>query len=94
MCRKFAIFFNKRITIYSVSKPASSGRRNEKFDLILLRNVLIYFSMDLKRDILTRIHGVLRPGGSLFLGASESLSGVNDLFEMVHCNPGVMYRSK
>ncbi len=69
---------------------ASLGR----FDIIFCRNVLIYFSADLKKDILTRMHAQLRPGGALFLGSSESLGGASGLFEMVHCNPGVMYRAK
>lgn len=65
-----------------------------KFDVVFCRNVLIYFSANLKRDILRKIHGVMNPGGYLFLGSSESLGGANDLFEMVHCNPGVVYRAK
>lgn len=65
-----------------------------KFDVIFCRNVLIYFSADLKKDILTRMHAALVPGGALFLGSSESLSGASGLFDMVHCNPGVMYRAK
>ena len=65
-----------------------------KFDIVFCRNVLIYFSVDLKTDILKRIHASLKPGGVLFLGASESLSGASHLFEMVHCNPGVMYCAK
>jgi len=65
-----------------------------KFDIVFCRNVLIYFSADLKADILTRIHGVLKPGGYLFLGASEALSGVSSLFDMVQCSPGIIYRKK
>ncbi len=65
-----------------------------RFDIVFCRNVLIYFSADLKADILTRIHGVLKPGGYLFLGASEALSGVPTLFEMVQCSPGIIYRKK
>lgn len=65
-----------------------------KFDIVMCRNVLIYFSADLKKDILTRIHATLNPGGYLILGASESLSGLSDLYEMVHCNPGIIYRKK
>ncbi|TQV84129.1 protein-glutamate O-methyltransferase CheR [Exilibacterium tricleocarpae] len=64
-----------------------------KFDVIFCRNVLIYFSGDLKRDILRRLHCALKPGGLLFLGASEGLAGVADLFEMVHCKPGILYRA-
>lgn len=65
-----------------------------KFDIIFCRNVLIYFSPEFKVNILKKMHGVLNPGGILFLGSSESVAGLNDYFEMVHCNPGVAYRAK
>ncbi|QSP94031.1 protein-glutamate O-methyltransferase CheR [Marinobacter salinisoli] len=65
-----------------------------KFDVVLCRNVLIYFSADLKKDILKRIHATLNPGGYLILGASESLNGLSDLYEMVQCHPGIIYRKK
>ena len=64
-----------------------------KFDAVFCRNVLIYFSADLKADILKRIHGTLRPGGYLVLGASEGLQGVANYYEMVQCNPGIIYRA-
>ncbi len=65
-----------------------------KFDVVFCRNVLIYFSADLKKDILTRIHATLNPGGYLILGASESLNGLSDLYEMVQCSPGIIYRKR
>ncbi|NWO08065.1 MAG: protein-glutamate O-methyltransferase CheR [Alteromonadaceae bacterium] len=65
-----------------------------KFDIIMCRNVLIYFSADLKKDILRRLHASLNPGGYLILGASESLNGLSDLYEMVQCHPGIIYRKK
>ncbi|MGO1461619.1 MAG: CheR family methyltransferase [Oleiphilaceae bacterium] len=65
-----------------------------KYDLVMCRNVLIYFSAELKKDILTRIHATLNPGGYLILGASESLNGLPDLYEMVQCHPGIIYRKK
>lgn len=64
-----------------------------KLDIVFCRNVLIYFSPDLKRDILRKIHGTLKPGGILFLGSSEGLGGAADLFEMTSCNPGILYRA-
>ncbi len=63
-----------------------------RFDVIFCRNVLIYFSNELKRDIIGRMSKVLNPGGYLFLGSSESISAHSDAFEMVRCNPGVVYR--
>ncbi|TQV64756.1 MAG: protein-glutamate O-methyltransferase CheR [Halothiobacillaceae bacterium] len=44
-----------------------------QFDAIFCRNVLIYFSSDKKLDILDRLIQALRPGGTLFLGASEAI---------------------
>lgn len=65
-----------------------------KFDIVFCRNVLIYFSGDVKRDILTRIHATLKPGGYLFLGASEALNGLSDMYQMVQCNPGIIYKTR
>jgi chemotaxis protein methyltransferase CheR len=50
----------------------------ERFDLVLLRNVLIYFSVETKRTVLARIRGTLLPGGHLFLGASESTMHIDE----------------
>src|SRR5215467_859305 len=41
-------------------------------NLLICRNVLIYFDSDLQKQILTRLHYALEPGGILFLGKSES----------------------
>ncbi len=65
-----------------------------KFDIVFCRNVLIYFSAEVKRDILLRIHGTLKPGGYLFLGASEALNGLSDHYQMVQCSPGIIYQAK
>ncbi|TCK18872.1 chemotaxis protein methyltransferase CheR [Thiogranum longum] len=65
-----------------------------KFDIVFCRNVLIYFSGDSKKDILSRMAGALNPGGYLFLGASESISQYSDAFEMVRCPSGTVYRKK
>lgn len=65
-----------------------------RFDVIFCRNVLIYFSAELKLEILKKLHANLLPGGILFLGSSENISGLNDLYEMVNCNPGLAYRAK
>ncbi|MDF3013863.1 MAG: chemotaxis protein [Cellvibrio sp.] len=64
-----------------------------KFDIVFCRNVLIYFNADLKRQILQKIHATLRPQGILFLGSSEGLAGAADLFEMVRCEPGILYKA-
>ncbi len=63
-----------------------------KFDIIYCRNVLIYFSADLKRDILARMARTLNPGGFLVLGGSESISSYSEEFELVRWRNGVIYK--
>ncbi len=65
-----------------------------KFDIIFCRNVLIYFSSEIKSDILNRMAACLNPGGHLFLGGSESPFSYTDAFEMVRTPRGVVYRVK
>jgi len=65
-----------------------------RFDIIFCRNVLIYFSSELKTDILDRMAKVLKPGGLLFLGGSESPTGYSKAYEMVRYPEGVVYRLK
>ncbi|CAE6953279.1 Methylation of the membrane-bound methyl-accepting chemotaxis proteins (MCP) to form gamma-glutamyl methyl ester residues in MCP [Vibrio sp. B1REV9] len=65
-----------------------------KFDIIFCRNVLIYFSPEMKSKVLNQMANSLNPGGYLLLGASESLTGLTDRFEMVRCNPGIIYKLK
>lgn len=52
--------------------PAELGT----FDVIFLRNVMIYFNGETKHKVVARVLSLLRPGGYLFIGHSESLHGV------------------
>lgn len=65
-----------------------------RHDVIFCRNVLIYFSTELRRDILRRMAQILNPGGRLLVGASESVANYSDAFEMVRHQAGVIYRLK
>lgn len=65
-----------------------------KFDVIFCRNVLIYFSNDVKAEILRKLTMCLNPGGYLILGSTETLVGVADKYEMVRHSPGILYRLK
>jgi chemotaxis protein methyltransferase CheR len=49
-----------------------------EFDLILLRNVMIYFDMETKRQVVRRLLPLLKSGGHFLIGHSESLNGVVD----------------
>ncbi len=63
-----------------------------KFDMVFMRNVLIYFSTDIKTKILQQIAGLLHSDSILFLGASESVSYSNQLLTMVKASPGLYYQ--
>lgn len=54
---------------------------NGPFDLIFCRNVLIYFNMELKRQILDKMARLLKPDGILFLGSTETVLGVTDVVQ-------------
>jgi len=53
-----------------------------EFDVIFLRNVMIYFDAPTQRRVLERIHRVLKPGGMLFVGHAENFSESRDLFTL------------
>jgi chemotaxis protein methyltransferase CheR len=60
------------------------------FDVIFLRNVMIYFSAETKRQVVSRILSLLKPGGHFLIGHSESLHGINDAVQAL--GPSI-YRS-
>ena len=65
-----------------------------RFDIVFCRNVLIYFAPKIKAKIISQIHDALNKDCYLFLGASESLSGLNQRFDMLRCNPGIIYQKQ
>jgi chemotaxis protein methyltransferase CheR len=52
-------------------------------DLVLIRNVMIYFAVETKVEILRRLERVLRPAGYLMLGGAETTINLNDSFQRV-----------
>jgi len=65
-----------------------------RFDIIYCRNVLIYFSTELKCDILARMAKCLNPGGFLVLGGSESIINYSNEFDLIRWRNGVIYQLK
>jgi len=56
---------------------------NTPMHIVFCRNVIIYFDRDTQRELFARIYRHMAPGGFLFIGHSESLTGVSDDFERV-----------
>jgi chemotaxis protein methyltransferase CheR len=65
-----------------------------RMDIIFCRNVLIYFSDEFKRDVLSRMARSLNSPGYLFVGASESLINYTQDFEMLQHERALYYRVK
>ncbi len=63
-------------------------------DIVFLRNVMIYFDIATRRQILGRIRKLLRPEGYLFLGCAETTLNLDDGFQRVQSGSSVYYRLK
>jgi chemotaxis protein methyltransferase CheR len=66
----------------------------QQFDVIFLRNVLIYFDLETKRSVLRNVTKLLRPDGWLFLGAAETTIGVDESFDRVAVGRTSAYRPR
>jgi len=55
----------------------------EEFDLIFIRNVMIYFNDDTRQQIINNISQQLKPNGLLFISHSETLHGLDHKFELL-----------
>ena len=72
----------KRVVFSMVNLNADLPRM-VPFDVIFLRNVMIYFNGDTKREVVARVLSLLKPGGYFCIGHSESLHDVNASVEQV-----------
>jgi len=99
-------YFNEKDTHWEVVDKIRSRVRFEsinlknsfvtlgKFDIILCRNVLIYFSSSLKEDVIARMTNQINPGGYLILGGSETMTNYADSFDMHNVDSVVYYKLK
>ena len=72
-----------RLIEYRTFNLMSRGwQLGEPFDIIFCRNVMIYFDNPTQRQVLQQMHGVLRPGGLLYVGHSENFTDARDLFRL------------
>jgi chemotaxis protein methyltransferase CheR len=62
-----------------------------RFDIIMCRNVAIYFSLEDKTKLFNCLATMLNPGGVLLIGSTESLRGVTDRFERKEFRRGIYY---
>jgi two-component system CheB/CheR fusion protein len=87
-------FFERDEAMYRVKKPLRDmvvfAPQNvlqdppfSRLDIATCRNLLIYLEPEVQRRVLSLIHFGLRDGGTLLLGTSETIGGVDGLFEVI-----------
>ncbi|MGQ9659233.1 MAG: CheR family methyltransferase [Thermochromatium sp.] len=71
-----------RVTLeqHNLLQPRRDG---ERFDIVFLRNVLIYFDLPTKQRVIAHLFESIRPGGLLFISHVESLHGIETPLEMI-----------
>jgi len=81
------VTFSRR-NLLSVAPPGGP------FDVVFLRNALIYFDLATRARVLRRVRASISPGGFLMLGAAESTLGIDDGWERVLMGQSSAYRVK
>lgn len=80
------------VTFKEYNLKHASHRDLGPFDVIFLRNVIIYFSDDFKKVVFEKIARRLKPGGFLFLGNGETVSGYSNAFDRLSENGLPFYK--
>lgn len=79
-----------RFQQHNVLDPVPAPAR---FDLVLCRNVLLYFDVATRQRVFDRLAGSLAPDGWLMLGAGETVVGQTERFEPAACGSALYRRS-
>ncbi len=82
----------RRMVDYQAINLAGSWPLMPAMDVVLLRNVLIYFGMETKKAILSKVRKVLKLDGYFFLGAAETTFSIDDSYERVQFERATCYR--
>lgn len=72
----------QRVQFISVNLTQPYPQLGE-FDVIFLRNVMIYFDNETKRQVVQRMLPMLRPGGYFIISHSESLNGISEAYQAI-----------
>ncbi len=82
----------KMISFIRYNLKNAPPRTFGSFDVVFLRNVIIYFSDEFKRALFEKVARLMSPRGVLFLGTGETTSGYTDAFEVVEDAGYIYYR--
>lgn len=73
---------------------AQQMRAMKNIDVIFCCNVLIYFDLPSKQQVVSYLYDSLNKGGYLFIGYSESLHGLSKAFKLVHLQKAMTYKKE
>jgi chemotaxis protein methyltransferase CheR len=77
---------------YQILNLSSAWPTMPPMDIVMIRNVLIYFGMDTKKEILAKVRRILKPDGYFFLGGAETTFSIDDSYERVQFERSTCYR--
>jgi chemotaxis protein methyltransferase CheR len=72
----------KHVEFFTLNLIEEHWPLHQEFDAIFCRNVMIYFDHATQRQVLARLHRLLRPHGTLFVGHAENFSDARQLFRL------------
>lgn len=67
---------------------------NSNFDVVFCRNVMIYFSDEVKKQLVRGFFNSLVPGGYFYIGHSETLHGISKAFKLVYFKNALVYQKE
>jgi chemotaxis protein methyltransferase CheR len=82
----------RKMIDFRITNLAGNWPLMPKLDLVMMRNVLIYFDVEMKKTILGKIKKLLKPDGYLFLGAAETTLNLDEDFERMNYKQSGCYR--
>ena len=72
----------RHIEFFTLNLIEDNWSLRESFDVVFCRNVMIYFDHTTQRQVLTRMHRLIRPKGTLFVGHAENFSDLKAQFTL------------
>ena len=82
----------RQVMQFQIINLAGSWPKMLQLDLVMMRNVLIYFSLQMRKKVLGKISKLLKADGYLFLGAAETTINLDKNFERIPFNQSGCYR--
>ncbi|MBM7558579.1 CheR family methyltransferase [Marinitoga litoralis] len=83
-----------KVNIYNLNlvEDETYEKLDDDYDFIFCRNVFIYFSDEIRKNIIMKFYAILNEGGYIFLGHSESINRITNAFRVIKANDFILYQ--